>query len=182
MLEHLLTNFVEKRARSAARLPAIYDARFGRYKMPFEKFIKYFIGVCVSIMLVVGLLAPALETSSPIGLPLLIIIGGIIVIFCVIALVEVLLIEIEFSDRAIFHRNRLTPQIREVKWNQISSVTYSTYQHWFVFKTTSGQKIRMSHFRIGFNDFASFAGKHLSPKLSNEFSALIVVHLERFPR
>jgi hypothetical protein len=129
------------------------------------------------LMAPLGFFALTLPTSTSQGRFLLIAVCGSFVGLSVHAVIETLLTDVLFSDSALMSRSRLSGRIREIPWHQMSGVAYSRYFHWFRFKSFGGERIRVSRYRIGFNEFESFAEKHLPPGVGAELSALTIVHL-----
>jgi hypothetical protein len=178
MVEHLATHVFLRRAARAAKIPPVFDERSGLYRMPYGRLYFWTIGVGSIFFFLVGFFAPFLDTSAVLGPYLLFLIGGYFIFLSVVAIVEVFFAEIQFSERFLMLRYRPFGWSCEIRWDQISKITYSGSNQWFWFKTSTGEKIRVSRYRIGFDDFCSFAHKHLPPDPANEFSALIITRFQ----
>lgn len=176
MVEHLLSTEFFRTAIKAAKTPATLDAKSGNYHLPYPKSTAWLFKFFAISFFALGVGIPFLQTNSWVGLTLLIVAGCCFVSFSLALFRETFATNIFYNDFHLATHNPLLHSTQTTPWIEIASIDYSETFYWFVLKSTRGQKIRISRFRTGFNDFTRIANQKLLPDVANDFSAMIAVY------
>jgi hypothetical protein len=179
MIEHLFSTQLFKTAIYAARKPVTFDVQTASYHLPYPKSTLWFLRFSTVFFFVIGLGMPFLDNSNWLGQTMLIFFASCFVVFSLMVFGESFGGIIFYDDFQLTSSNSILGITNKIQWKEIISIEYSTLFYWFILKSTTGKKIRVSRFRTGFNDFIQNAYRNLTPQTANEFSAIVAVYHDK---